>query len=218
MSQDQGIELFRRFLVQQKELGVSELVFEKKRDESFILEEILNNTQNCRNCPLSGSRIRYVFGEGNSNAELMFIGEAPGEEEDKQGRPFVGAAGGLLTKMIEAIGLKREQTFIANILKCRPPNNRDPLPEETSACLPILESQIKAIKPRFICALGRIAAQTLLQTTQTLGQLRGRIYDWKGIKLIVTYHPAALLRNAQWKRPAWEDLQMLMKEMRIHRG
>jgi DNA polymerase len=142
----------------------------------------------------------------------MFIGEAPGRDEDQQGKPFVGRAGQLLTKIIEAIQFQREDVFIANILKCRPPDNRDPQPEEAEACLPYLGIQIQLIQPKIICALGRVAAQTLLQTTTPLGKLRGRFHDFHGTKLIVTYHPAALLRNPNFKRPTWEDVQLLRKE------
>jgi len=166
----------------------------------------------CRRCRLGGTRTNFVFGDGNPDADIMFIGEAPGAEEDAQGLPFVGRAGRLLTRMIEAIRLKREDVYIGNILKCRPPNNRDPKPEEIEACEPILIRQIEIIKPRVICALGRIAGQTLLRTKATLGSLRGTVHDYHGVKFIVTYHPAALLRNPQWKRYAWEDLKLVRRE------
>lgn len=142
----------------------------------------------------------------------MFIGEAPGADEDAQGVPFVGRAGQLLTRMIEAIKFKRSEVYIGNILKCRPPNNRDPKPEEIEMCEPILLRQIDIIRPKIICALGRISGQTLLRTKATLGALRGKVHDYHGVKFIVTYHPAALLRNPNWKKFAWEDLKMARRE------
>ena len=165
----------------------------------------------CQKCGLAQTRTSVVFGSGNTNADLIFVGEAPGAEEDQQGLPFVGAAGQLLTRMIEAMGLAREDVYIANIIKCRPPNNRDPKPEELAACQPYLLQQIDLIAPIVICTLGRFAAQTLLQTTESMGRLRGKIFDYQGAKLVPTYHPAALLRNAQWKRPTWEDLKLVRK-------
>ena len=165
----------------------------------------------CQKCGLAQTRTSVVFGSGNTNADLIFIGEAPGAEEDQQGLPFVGAAGQLLTRMIEAMGLTREDVYIANIIKCRPPNNRDPKPEELAACQPYLLQQIDLIAPVVICTLGRFAAQTLLQSTESMGRLRGKIFDYQGAKLVPTYHPAALLRNAQWKRPTWEDLKLVRK-------
>ena len=166
---------------------------------------------NCQKCGLAQTRTSVVFGSGRTDADLMFVGEAPGADEDRQGLPFVGAAGQLLTRMIEAMGLTREDVYIANIIKCRPPNNRDPKPEGLAACQPYLAQQIDLIAPVVICTLGRFAAQTLLQTTESMGRLRGKIFDYQGAKLIPTYHPAALLRNAQWKRPTWEDLKLVRK-------
>ncbi len=154
-----------------------------------------------------------VFGEGNPQAELLFVGEAPGADEDLQGRPFVGRAGQLLTKMIEAIGLSREKVYIGNILKCRPPGNRDPLPSEVALCRPYLDQQMEMIDPKVVCALGRIAAQTLLDTSRSLGELRGLVHPFRGRKLLVTYHPAALLRNPHLKRPAWDDLKLLRAQL-----
>ena len=152
-----------------------------------------------------------MFGVGNPNAEVVLIGEAPGADEDAQGEPFVGRAGQLLNKILEAIHFKREEVYICNILKCRPPNNRDPLPEEVEQCEPYLWKQLELIKPKIILCLGRISAQVLLKTTDTLTKLRESVHDYRGIPLIVTYHPAALLRNPNWKRPAWEDVQKLRK-------
>lgn len=165
----------------------------------------------CQKCGLAQTRLSVVFGSGRADADLVFVGEAPGAEEDRQGVPFVGAAGQLLTRMIEAMGLAREDVYIANIVKCRPPNNRDPKPDEIVACRPYLERQLELIAPVAICTLGRFAAQTLLQTTETIGRLRGRVFDRYGAKVVPTYHPAALLRNPQWKRPTWEDLKLVRK-------
>ena len=137
----------------------------------------------------------------------MFVGEAPGAEEDRQGEPFVGAAGQLLTKIIEAMDLSREEVYICNILKCRPPNNRDPQPDEIEHCEPYLKRQIEIIQPQVICTLGRCAAQTLLRSTESMGRLRKQLHHYEGIPLVATYHPAALLRNPQWKRLTWEDIK-----------
>ena len=153
-----------------------------------------------------------MVGAGAPDADVMFVGEAPGHEEDRQGLPFVGASGQLLTKMIEAIGFRREDVYIANVIKCRPPQNRDPQGDEIAACEPLLKRQIEIVGPRVICTLGRFAAQTLLRTTTSMGRLRGQVYDYEGVKLVPTYHPAALLRNPQWKRPTWEDLKRLRLE------
>ena len=167
----------------------------------------------CKKCSLAGTRTNVVFGEGNPNAELMFVGEAPGADEDKQGKPFVGRAGKLLTKIIESIGLTREDVYIANILKCRPPGNRNPLPDEITACSPYLVKQIEEIKPRVICALGKCAAQRLLSSEETIGRLRGKFHDYLGVKLMPTYHPAYLLRNSSGKKDVWEDMKSIAKEL-----
>jgi len=165
----------------------------------------------CTKCPnLASSRAQTVFGVGNPAAEIMFVGEAPGADEDAQGLPFVGAAGQLLNRIIAAMGLKREEVYICNILKCRPPNNRDPETSEMETCSPYLLKQIELIRPKFIICLGRISAQWLLQTNESLTALRSRTHTFKGSTLIVTYHPAALLRNPGWKRPAWEDMKLFM--------
>ncbi len=165
----------------------------------------------CMKCPLGETRTKFVFGVGNPTSRVVFIGEAPGADEDAQGEPFVGRAGQLLNKIIEAVGLKREEVYICNILKCRPPNNRAPLPEESASCTPYLMKQLDLIKPEFIICLGRTAAQWLLQTTDSLSVMRAKVHDYRGTKLIVTYHPAALLRNPEWKRPVWEDMKMFKK-------
>jgi len=167
----------------------------------------------CTKCELHKGRIQTVFGVGNVRAEWMIIGEAPGAEEDKQGEPFVGRAGKLLNSMLRAIGLQREQVFIANILKCRPLNNRDPKPEEVACCEGYLKQQIAMIKPKLILAVGRIAAQKLLKIDTPIGQMRGRLYEYPGthIPVVVTYHPAYLLRSPREKRKSWQDLQHAMR-------
>jgi DNA polymerase len=163
----------------------------------------------CTKCPLSATRIQTVFGVGSVEATWLIVGEAPGAEEDRQGEPFVGRAGQLLNAMLRAIGLKREQVFIANVLKCRPPRNRDPAPLEAAQCLPYLEQQIALLKPRIMLAVGRISAQNLLKTDVSLGRLRGQVHHFgvSRVPLVVTYHPAYLLREPAEKRKAWEDLQ-----------
>ncbi len=164
---------------------------------------------NCNLCPLWQTRTKLVFGIGNLHAGLMFIGEAPGRDEDLQGEPFVGRAGQLLDRILVAINLSRQDVYIANILKCRPPNNRDPLPGEVEKCLPHLQEQIRLIKPRLICALGRISGQILLKTNTPLGKLREQWHEVEGIPLMVTYHPAALLRFPAYKKETWADMQAL---------
>lgn len=171
----------------------------------------------CTRCAhLVQTRTKTVFGEGDPNARLMFIGEAPGETEDQTGRPFVGRAGLLLTDMItKGMGLRREDVYIANILKCRPPGNRDPLPEETRNCIGYLERQIETIRPQFLCLLGRPAAQAILDTALPMNRLRGKLYRYRDIPTIATWHPAYLLRNPAAKKEAWEDLKLLMQAMGI---
>lgn len=166
----------------------------------------------CTRCKLHPHRTQIVFGVGDPQADLIFVGEAPGADEDAQGEPFVGRAGQLLTRMIEAIGLKREEVYICNVLKCRPPNNRTPEADEIAACEPFLIAQLKAIKPKLICALGGVAVSSLLKTKTALSKLRGAFHDYQGIPLLVTYHPAYLLRNPNEKKSAWQDLQLLQKE------
>jgi DNA polymerase len=161
----------------------------------------------CRACRLCKGRAHVVFGEGPETAGVMFVGEAPGADEDREGRPFVGAAGELLNRMISSIKLSREDVYIANVIKCRPPNNRDPQPDELGACLPYLRRQIALVRPKVVCALGRFAAQSLLSSAEPIGALRGQVYDVSGVKVVPTYHPAALLRNKPWRYPAFEDLK-----------
>ncbi|MBN1754619.1 uracil-DNA glycosylase [bacterium] len=173
------------------------------------LEKHYQEIKDCQLCPLHETRHKFVYGIGNPQADLMFIGEAPGKDEDLRGVPFVGAAGGLFDKILKVVELSRDEIYIANILKCRPPKNRDPLPSEVSKCIPYLNRQIEIIKPRIICALGRVAAQNLLDTNLPLGRLRGEIHFFNRIPLVVTYHPAALLRNSNFKKPAWEDFKWI---------
>ena len=174
-----------------------------------VLDSYNQQIKNCMLCELGTTRTNFVFGTGNPNAQLMFVGEAPGKDEDLKGEPFVGRAGQLLNKMLEAIGSKREDVYIANVLKCRPPKNRDPKPDEIDKCEPYLLHQIDLIKPAVIVALGRFGGASLLRTTMSLGDMRKSEHLYNNIPLIVTYHPAALLRNPQWKRQAWEDLQKI---------
>lgn len=181
----------------------------KKAALEALRTEVLKNE--C--CQLCRSRTNLVFGAGNPDAELVFVGEAPGREEDKEGLPFVGRAGQLLTKIIESIKLKRNQVYICNILKCRPPDNRDPYPTEILACEGYLIKQLEIIKPKIICALGKFAAQTLLRTNEPITQLRGKFYDYHGIRLMPTFHPAYLLRNPQDKRLVWEDMKKIKREL-----
>jgi DNA polymerase len=188
--------------------GASRALFEDPGFKLATLDEIAKVVASCTRCPLYASATNPVPGTGNPDADLMIVGEAPGANEDAQGVPFVGQAGQLLTKIIEAINLRREEVFIANVLKHRPPGNRNPLPEEVTACSPYLIRQIELVRPKVILALGTFAAQTLLETRLTIGKLRGQIHRYYGVPLIVTYHPAALLRNPAWKRPTWEDVQL----------
>ncbi len=182
--------------------------------DSTSLEAVRAELGDCRRCPLGGLRRRLVFGEGNPHAGLVFVGEAPGADEDEQGRPFVGRAGQLLTKIITAMGLKREEVYICNILKCRPPGNRNPLPDEIAACEPFLIRQIEAIRPQIICALGSFAAHTLLKSEAPISVLRGRFHRYQGVPLMPTFHPAYLLRNPGAKKQVWEDVQAIMKVLR----
>jgi uracil-DNA glycosylase len=172
------------------------------------LDEIAKKVQKCTRCPLYETATNGVPGEGDPKAQLVCVGEAPGAKEDETGRPFVGQAGQLLTKILGAIDLTREQVFILNVLKHRPPGNRNPRPEEIEACSPYLLRQLELIKPKVIVAFGTFAAQTLLNTKTPIGQLRGLVHKYHGVPLVVTYHPAALLRNPAWKRPTWEDVKL----------
>ena len=196
--------------------GVRETRDERRETKGdMCLEDIAKRIEACRKCELASTRTNTVPGTGDSNADLMFVGEAPGKDEDAQGKPFVGRAGQLLTKIIESIGLKRENVFIANILKCRPPGNRNPLPIEVVKCSPYLLEQIRIVNPKVICALGKSAAQTLLNTETPISKLRGEFHDYQGVKLMPTYHPAYLLRNSAGKKDVWSDMQKIAKEMGI---
>ncbi len=195
----------------ESKISVAENLFLEDFQKTETLEELNSKICNCQNCELGKTRTKFVFGVGNPNAGAMLIGEAPGRDEDLQGEPFVGRAGKLLNDILKAVNFKREDVYIANILKCRPPNNRDPLPLEMETCIPYLHKQIELIQPKVILCLGRVAANGLLDKKLSLGQLRESIYDFDGIKVMATYHPAALLRNPNWKRGCWEDVQKFRK-------
>lgn len=175
------------------------------------LETFRQQICECVRCPLGHTRTNFVFGSGNPDADIFFVGEAPGQQEDRQGLPFVGAAGELLTKIIGAIQLSRDDVYICNVLKCHPPNNRDPQPDEVASCEPYLQRQIEIVRPRVICCMGRHAAHALLKTEASLSRLRGKLHQYQGIPLIVTYHPAALLRNPGYKRAVWEDVKWVRR-------
>lgn len=172
-----------------------------------ILTKNAQKYDDCQKCELHRNRIKFVYGEGNPQADMMLIGEGPGSDENKQGRPFVGRAGQLLNKMLTAIHLKREDVYIANIVKCQPPGNRNPLPDEAGQCLPYLQEQIELVQPKLIVLLGKVAALYLLNLKDTLGNMRLRRFTLKGVPTYVTYHPAALLRNPSFKKGSWKDLQ-----------
>jgi uracil-DNA glycosylase len=175
------------------------------------LDEVRKELGDCKRCKLHRTRKTIVFGEGNEKTKLMFIGEGPGYDEDVQGRPFVGKAGQLLTKILQSINLPREEVYITNIIKCRPPQNRNPEPDEIQSCNPFLMKQIDVIQPKIICALGAFASQTLLKTDAKITALRGKFYDFEGIQVIPTYHPAFLLRNPERKREVWEDMKKIVE-------
>lgn len=179
--------------------------------ESTSLETLYNDIHTCLRCSLGSTRKNFVFGSGNPKAEIMIIGEAPGAEEDEQGLPFVGKAGQLLTKIIESIELKRDDVYICNICKCRPPNNRAPFASEVESCLPYLLRQIEIIKPKFILALGATAVGSLTGKKPVMGEVRGKLTDFHGTKMLITYHPAALLYNPNLKRDVWEDMKLLKR-------
>ena len=182
-------------------------------NKSVALTEIRDDIGECTRCRLHKGRTKLVFGVGNVNADIMFVGEGPGADEDKQGEPFVGRAGQLLNNMITAMGIKREDVYIANVVKCRPPENRTPEKDECDTCSPFLLRQIEVIQPKMIVALGAVAAKNLLGLNDSMGNLRGKIYDFHGTKLVATYHPAYLLRDPRQKAEAWKDLQMVMREL-----
>jgi DNA polymerase len=202
-----GFDCSKESLNMMKAWGQNAIVLQEN------LEAVRRDLGDCTRCRLSENRTHIVFGAGNPHARLVFVGEGPGYEEDQRGEPFVGAAGQLLSKIIEAIKYTRNQVYICNIIKCRPPGNRNPMPDEIKACSPFLRRQITAIKPDFICALGTFAAQTLLQTKEPISRLKGRFHDYMGIKILPTYHPAYLLRNPDKKRDVWEDMKTLMRAL-----
>ena len=177
------------------------------------LEAIRSDIGDCQRCKLAPTRTTIVLGSGNPNADIVFVGEAPGYEEDQQGLPFVGEAGRLLTKIIESTGIKREDAYICNILKCRPPGNRNPEPDEVLVCGPFLKRQIAAIRPKIVCCLGKFAAQTLLQNAAPISKLRGEFHDIDGMRVIATFHPAYLLRSPEKKREVWEDMKQIRAEL-----
>ena len=177
------------------------------------LDAIRAEIGNCQRCKLAPTRTHIVFGSGNPDAELVFVGEAPGYDEDQQGLPFVGRAGQLLTKIIESIDLKRENVYICNVLKCRPPENRNPEPDEVASCNPFLRKQLAAIRPKIVCCLGTFAAQTVLQTAAPISRLRGKFFDLDGMRVIATFHPAYLLRSPEKKREVWEDMKQIRAEL-----
>ncbi|MCX6825665.1 MAG: uracil-DNA glycosylase [candidate division Zixibacteria bacterium] len=219
--------LLKRIAKSQVESGLKEMVISrvniKRKREKLITpgqkvqpvvgfsspDEHCRAISECQKCSLGATRTKFVYGVGKAKADILFIGEAPGRDEDLKGEPFVGRAGQLLDKILAAIKFTRGEIYIANILKCRPPSNRDPLPEEIQTCLPYLMEQIRIINPKIICALGRISAQTLLQTTTPIGKLRKQWHNYNGIPFIITYHPAALLRFESYKKDCWEDMKML---------
>ena len=185
------------------------------QDKPSALRAISDDIGDCTRCRLHKGRKNIVFGVGNVNADIMFVGEGPGADEDEQGEPFVGRAGQLLNNMIAAMGLKRSDVYIANVVKCRPPGNRTPEKDECETCGPFLLRQIEVIRPKVIVALGAVAAKFLLAINDSMANLRGRWYDFKGSKLVVTYHPAYLLRDPRQKKEAWKDLQMVMKYLHL---
>lgn len=211
--------LARAYIEYQVNAGFSEILIPsgpQTSEDNSPLDAVQKELGDCRRCPLYKNRTNIVFGEGDPNARLMFIGEGPGADEDREGRPFVGRAGQLLTKMIQAMGLSRSEVYIANVVKCRPPGNRDPEAHEKDACMPFLEAQINAVKPDVIVTLGRVAAHTLLNTKESLGKIRGTFHDRNGIPVMPTYHPSFLLRQEperRYKGEAWTDLKQVMELM-----
>ncbi len=229
---NETVGLTKKYIEQFKADGIEQVIVSEKGENMKKikktiavgkLEKLAEEIKNCKNCPLHKSRKNAVPGEGSSKAKLMFIGEGPGFDEDRLGRPFVGRSGRLLDKIISAMGMKREDVFIANIVKCHPMidplhpdergNDRKPSSDEINGCISYVEKQIEIIKPKIICALGSVSATTLTGIKASLGELRGKFHDYKGIKLMPTFHPAALLRNPNWKKDAWEDMKKIMKEL-----
>lgn len=187
------------------------LAVSHNEQKNYLLDRLYDEIKDCQRCELANNRTKLVFGSGNPNSKIMLIGEAPGFNEDREGKPFVGNAGQLLDKILKAIQLSREQVYITNVVKCRPPQNRDPRPDECETCNFVLKRQLEIIKPQFILILGRIAASVLLNTEESIAKLRGKIFEIFDAKAIVTYHPAALLRNPNLKHGTWEDVQLFQK-------
>lgn len=208
------VEDLKSYLEYLQGMGIEGLPLSLPSEPS--LKEVREELGDCKRCKLHRTRKTLVFGEGNEKAVLMLVGEGPGYDEDVQGRPFVGKAGQLLTRILQSIELERQQVYIANIVKCRPPQNRNPEPDEVQTCRPFLLKQIQAIHPKIICALGSVAARSLLQTGEKITALRGKSFDFGGIRVVPTYHPAFLLRNPDRKREVWEDMKRIaawMKEV-----
>jgi len=213
----------KAYLSYLKEIGIEDIPISssvnsgrsKTPSPEEALRILMDEIKDCHRCKLYKGRTRIVFGVGNPNAELVFVGEAPGRDEDLQGEPFVGEAGQLLTRIIEAMGLKREDVYIANVVKCRPPENRNPEPDEIEVCEPFLLRQLDIIRPKVICALGTFASQCLLRTKGKISELRGNFYYYHNMKVMPTYHPAYLLRNPGDKRLVWEDMKRIMAELNL---
>ena len=206
---------FPIFVKEEKESKTEEEnLFEAPKDDWALtnnLEDLNKLICNCQKCRLGATRNKFVFGSGNPNANVMVIGEGPGADEDAQGLPFVGRAGKLLTDILKAIKFERDEVYIANVVKCRPPGNRTPLPQEMDACMPYLKKQIELIKPKLILCLGLTAAQALLKKRESLTSMRGKVFDFENVKVMVTFHPAALLRNPNWKKDCWDDVKRFRK-------
>ena len=216
----QVVASVREFVEEQMQLGFAELAEPEPAKlevqspfPDFDMSRLQSEATACERCELHATRTTVVFGTGNDDADLMFVGEAPGADEDQQGEPFVGRAGQLLTKIVEAMGFSRDEVYIANVIKCRPPGNRNPKPIEIETCEPFLLKQVELIRPKVICALGSFAAQALLHTDEKISRLRGRFHDYHGAKLMPTYHPAFLLRNPHSKREVWEDMKKVIAEL-----
>jgi len=211
------IKSVKTYMEAQELAGIEDFYLtHKAKPQSSIkpLERLAQEVGKCRQCPLYSTRTNPVFGEGSSKAELVFVGEAPGREEDLQGRPFVGRAGVLLTKIIEAMGFKRKDVYICNVLKCRPPQNRNPLPSEIAVCRGYLKQQLEVINPKVICCLGKFSCFLLLNQDLPISRLRGKFGNFAGIKVMPTFHPAYLLRNPSAKQLVWEDMQKIMLELK----
>ncbi len=205
------IDHLRSYILYQEALGLE--AFPGSINSPETLAVVREELGDCHRCRLWRTRRNIVFGEGNEKASLVFVGEGPGHEEDSRGRPFVGKAGQLLTKIIAAIGMNRDEVYITNVVKCRPPDNRVPLPDEIACCYPFLARQLRAIRPKVICALGTASAQTLLKADARITAVRGTFHAWEGIPVMPTFHPAYLLRNPEKKRKTWQDMQAIQREL-----